>query len=150
MSVGSLASLPRLLRNDAGLTQAFGDSSARVAVPESGRAVVVAALAQLGERSPLLVATPTGTDAGQLYDDLCQFMPADSVVLFPAWETLPFERISPSVETMGRRMDVLWRLRGDQRPRIIVAGVRALLQRLSAEAISVEPIRQTFRPVGET
>ena len=71
----------------------------------------MAALAQLGDRRPLLVATPTGTDAGQLYDDLCQFMPPDSVVLFPAWETLPFERISPSVETMGRRMEVLWRPR---------------------------------------
>ena len=54
------------------------------------------------------------------------------MVLFPAWETLPFERISPSVETMGRRMDVLWRLRDGQTacPAIIVAGVRALLQRL--------------------
>ena len=86
----SLASLPRLLRDDTGLTQAFGNPAAVVAVPESGRAVTVAALAQLGDRHPLLVATPTGTDAGQLYDDLCQFMPPDSVVLFPAWETLPF------------------------------------------------------------
>ncbi|MEP7046360.1 MAG: transcription-repair coupling factor, partial [Ilumatobacteraceae bacterium] len=142
----SLDSLPRLLRDDAGLTQAFGNPAAVVAVPESARAVAVAALAQLGNRHPLLVATPTGTDAGQLYDDLCQFMPPDSVVLFPAWETLPFERISPSVETMGRRMNVLWRLRNppageNGTPTIIVAGVRALLQRLSPEAISVEPIR---------
>ncbi|MEY2401417.1 MAG: hypothetical protein QOJ08_1528, partial [Ilumatobacteraceae bacterium] len=139
----SLDSLPRLLRDDTGLTQAFGNPGALVAVPESARAVAVAALAQLGDRRPLLVATPTGTDAGQLYDDLCQFMPADSVVLFPAWETLPFERISPSVETMGRRMEVLWRLRNETdtaQPQIIVAGVRALLQRLSPEAIDVEPI----------
>ncbi|HEX2551011.1 MAG TPA: CarD family transcriptional regulator, partial [Nocardioidaceae bacterium] len=98
-------------------------------------------LAQLGDRRPLLVATPTGTDAGQLYDDLCQYMPADSVVHFPAWETLPFERVSPSVETMGRRMEVLWRLRGNgAETRIIVAGVRALLQRLSPDAIDVEPV----------
>ncbi len=154
MSLASLATLPRLLRDDTGLTQAFGSPAALVAVPESARAVTIAALAQLGDRSPLLVATPTGTDAGQLYDDLCQFMPPESVVLFPAWETLPFERISPSVETMGRRMEVLWRLRNQQTsvsghpggasntrsPRIIVAGVRALLQRLSPEAINVEPI----------
>ena len=33
------------------------------------------------------------------------------VELFPAWETLPFERVSPSLETMGRRLRVLWRLR---------------------------------------
>ena len=30
--------------------------------------------------------------------------------LFPAWETLPFERVSPSVETMGRRLRAMWRL----------------------------------------
>ncbi|HSB85842.1 MAG TPA: DEAD/DEAH box helicase, partial [Ilumatobacteraceae bacterium] len=144
----SLATLPRLLRDDPGLTQAFGSPNAVVAVPESARAITVAALAQLGDRRPLLVATPTGTAAGQLYDDLCQYMPPDSVMLFPAWETLPFERVSPSVETMGRRMEVLWRLRrlrtdqrGEDEPlRVIVAGVRALLQRLSPEAIEIEPI----------
>ena len=100
----SLASLPRLLRDDAGLTQAFGNPGALVAVPESARAVAIAALAQLGDRHPLLVATPTGTDAGQLYDDLCQFMPADSVVLFPAWETLPFERISTHIPLQHRSL----------------------------------------------
>ena len=100
----SLASLPRLLRDDAGLTQAFGNPAALVAVPESARAVSDRRARQLGDRRPLLVATPTGTDAGQLYDDLCQFLPADAVELFPAWETLPFERVSPSVETMGRRL----------------------------------------------
>src|SRR4029078_12091989 len=127
-SAASLATLPRLLRDDAGLTQAFGNPAARVAVPESARAVAVAALAQLGDRSPLLVATPTGTDAGQLYDDLCHFMPHDSVVLFPAWETLPFERISPSVETMGRRMDVLWRVPGEHSPRRVHSAGTDLLQ----------------------
>ena len=100
----SLELLPPLLRAEPGLTHAFGDPQALVAVPEAARPVAIAALSQLGGRRPLLVACPTGSDAGQLYDDLCQFMPADQVVLFPAWETLPFERVSPSVETMGRRL----------------------------------------------
>jgi transcription-repair coupling factor (superfamily II helicase) len=90
------------------------------------------------------VACPTGTDAGQLFDDLCQYMPPGQVVLFPAWETLPFERVSPSVETMGRRLEVLWRLRTPDRcPAIVVAGVRALLQRLGPGADSIEPIHVT-------
>src|SRR4029078_8632236 len=93
-SAASLATLPRLLRDDAGLTQAFGNPAARVAVPERPGAVAVAALAQLGDRSPLLVATPTGTDAGQLFDDLCHFMPDDSVVAFQAWETVPLARVT--------------------------------------------------------
>ncbi len=137
----SLASLPRLLRNEPALTQALGNPTGFVAVPESARALAIAALAQLGDKRPLVVACPTGTDAGQLYDDLVQYMPAGEVVLFPAWETLPFERVSPSVETMGHRMEVLWRLRSPERcPAIIVGGVRALLQRLGPGATEVNPI----------
>ena len=52
--------------------------------------------------------------AGQLYDDLVPVRRRDEVALFPAWETLPFERISPSVETMGQRLELLWRL-GERR-----------------------------------
>jgi transcription-repair coupling factor (superfamily II helicase) len=138
----ALESLPRLLRDEPGLLHAFGTSSAHLAVPEAGRAVSIAALAQLGDRRPLVVACPTGTDAGRLYDDLVQFLPAGDVVLFPAWETLPFERVSPSVETMGRRLDVLWRLRTPgHTPAVVVAGVRALLQRLGPGATTIEPVR---------
>jgi len=138
----SLVDLPLLLRSEPGLTHAFGDPEALVAVPESARAITIAGLSQLGKRRPLIVACPTGSDAGQLFDDLRQFLPEGDVVLFPAWETLPFERVSPSVETMGRRLEVLWRLRDPERmPAIVVAGVRALLQRLGPGATSVEPVR---------
>jgi transcription-repair coupling factor (superfamily II helicase) len=138
----SLVDLPPLLRSDPGLTHAFGDPHALVAVPEAARAIAIAALSQLSGRCPLLVACPTGSDAGQLYDDLIQFLPAGEVVLFPAWETLPFERVSPSVETMGRRLDVLWRLREPERmPAVIIAGARALLQKLGPDATTTEPIR---------
>jgi len=136
-----LASLPPLLRSEAALTRAIGDPNGFVAVPEAARAVSVAALAQLSGRRPLVVACPTGSDAGQLYDDLCAYMPEGEVLLFPAWETLPFERVSPSVETMGRRLEVLWRLRStDRQPAIVVAGVRALLQRLGPGATEIEPV----------
>ena len=86
--------------------------------------------------------------AGQLADDLRQFLPADDVVQFPGWETLPFERVSPSVETMGQRLEVLWRLRDPQRvPAVIVTGVRALLQKLGPGATTVEPV--IVRPGAE-
>ena len=86
--MSSLSSLPRLLRTEPALTQALGDPSGFVAVSESARAIALAALAQLGDRSPIVVACPTGTDAGQLFDDLSQFMPEGSVALFPAWEKI--------------------------------------------------------------
>ena len=136
-----LESLPGLLRDEPGLTRALGDPSARLAVVEVARPISIAALAHLSSRRPLVVACPTGTMAGQLVDDLAQFVPAGDVAMFPGWETLPFERVSPSVETMGQRLEVLWRLhRGDRAPKIIVAGVRSLLQKLGPGATTVEPI----------
>ena len=138
----SLQSLPALLRDEPALAAVLGRRSAVLAVPEAARPLALAGLARVSGRSPLLVAVPTGTAAQRLADDLQQLLPPDDVELFPAWETLPFERVSPSVEAMGRRLRVLWRLQDDnaaRRPRIVVAGIRALLQRLGPDAERVEP-----------
>lgn len=53
------------------------------------------------------------------------------VLVLEAWDCLPYDRASPSRDVMGRRMAVLARLAepGD-RPRILVAPVQALLQRI--------------------
>jgi transcription-repair coupling factor (superfamily II helicase) len=124
----------------------LGTSSAVLAVPEPARAVTVAGLAQLSSRRPVVVAVPTTSDAERLAHDLAAFLGDDEVELFPAWETLPFERVSPSVETMGRRLRTIWRLAraegGGQRelPAVIVAPVRALVQRLGPHVDEVEPI----------
>ena len=136
-----LESLPGLLRDEPGLTRALGDPAARLAVVEVARPISIAALARLSSSRPLVVACPTGTMATQLVDDIAQFVPDGDVVMFPGWETLPFERVSPSVETMGQRLEVLWRLGNSERaPKIIVAGVRSLLQKLGPGATTVEPI----------
>ncbi len=121
--------------------RALGEPDARLAIVEVARSISIAALAQLSSKRPLVVACPTGAMAGQMYDDLTQFLPAGAVAHFPAWETLPFERVSPAVDTMGQRLEVLWRLRNSDRcPQVIVAGVRALLQKLGPGAVEVEPI----------
>lgn len=141
MTSAPLESLPGLLRSEPGLTRALGEPDARLAVVEVARPIAIAALVNLSNRQPLVVACPTGTMAAQLADDLMQFVPEDDVALFPGWETLPFERVSPSVETMGQRLKVLWRLGNkDRSPKIIVAGVRALLQKLGPGSTMVEPI----------
>ncbi len=138
---GPLAALPSLLRDEPGVTRALSEPQARLAIVEVARPISIAALAGLSNRRPLVVACPTGAMAGRMYDDLCQFLGTDAVAHFPAWETLPFERVSPAVETMGQRLEVLWRLRDSERcPQVIVAGVRALLQKLGPGAVDVEPI----------
>ena len=138
---GGLADLAALARNEPGLQEVLGRSGAVLAVPESARPVILAALTHATTRSPVVVAVPTGTMAQQLADDLAAFLDPSDIAVFPAWETLPFERVSPDVHTMGERMKVLWRLRTEgQAPRVIVAGTRALLQKLAPGAAAVEPI----------
>jgi transcription-repair coupling factor (superfamily II helicase) len=80
--------------------------------------------------------------ANEVAEDLASFLGADAVELFPAWETLPFERVSPAVHTMGARMRTMWRLRtANEQPTVIVAGTRALLQKLAPGSSTTNPIR---------
>ncbi|MDP1820079.1 MAG: transcription-repair coupling factor [Acidimicrobiales bacterium] len=136
-----LHDLPPLLREEPGFASVLGRSSAVLAVPEPARALAIAGLSTLSSRCPLVVATPTTGDADRLANDVRTFLGPDAVDTFPAWETLPFERVSPSVETMGRRLRTMWRLRdADRAPRVLVAPVRALVQRLGPHVADVEPV----------
>ncbi|MGH9216096.1 MAG: hypothetical protein ACRDZS_07565, partial [Acidimicrobiales bacterium] len=136
-----LHDLPGLLRDEPALAQVLGRASATLAVAESARAIVAAGLAGLTSRSPIVLAVPTSTEAERVAHDLAAYLGDDAVELFPAWETLPFERVSPAVETMGRRTRVLWRLQDPERvPAVVVASVRALVQRLGPHVEDVEPV----------
>ena len=135
-----LSDLALSVSRDSALSFIAGRKNAVLAVPEVARAISIAALTRTNERSPIIVCTPTGTAAQQLYEDLTNFMDPHDVALFPAWETLPFERVSPSVETMGRRLETLWRvLHSDSPPRVVVAAVRALSQKLSPSITTLAP-----------
>ncbi len=149
-TAGSLAAIPRLLRGDPAIATLLGAADATVAVPESAQAVVVAALAAFSQRGPLLVVTATGLDTDRIGEDLACLLAADGgvvsegvvgalsgpVAVLPAWETLPFERVSPETETMGRRLAVLHAVTDapdptlPPPPKVVVAPVRALMQRI--------------------
>jgi transcription-repair coupling factor (superfamily II helicase) len=148
----SLSPLPPLLRHHPEIPGLIGAPAAVLAVPEPARAFALAGVAHLSSRRPLVVAVPTTTEAERLAHDLGAYLGGEGraseveggggpVEVFPAWETLPFERVSPSVDTMGRRLRVLWRLREPERtPRVLVAPIRALVQRLGPHVEEVEPI----------
>jgi transcription-repair coupling factor (superfamily II helicase) len=137
-----LGGLTSLLADDPTIVAASAGQGHTVAVPESARAVFTATLAGATARRPVLLAVPTRAEADRITGDLRQYLGADAVELFPAWETLPFERVSPATETMGRRLRVIWRLRtgGHHLPAVVVAPIRALVQRLGPHVEDVEPI----------
>ena len=98
------------------------------AVSAGGRAFALAGLAdQLGEM--LLVVVPGERDAEELADDLALFL--EDVTLAPAWETLPFEHVSPNISTMARRAAARHRLARGGGPAVVVASIRSAIQRLS-------------------
>ena len=142
LSGAPLEALCAVIAAEPGIDLIAGQRNAVLAVPESARSAVVASLLHANSRRPVIVAVPTGTMAQEVADDLSAFLGAENVELFPAWETLPFERVSPAVHTMGARMRTMWRLRTDgQQPSVVVAGTRALLQKLAPGSTTVDPIR---------
>src|SRR5918992_1198989 len=60
--------------------------------------------------APLLEITSRTEEAEHLVRDIQAFLGRSGAEVFPGWEVLPGEPLSPSVETMGRRLQVLTRL----------------------------------------
>jgi len=95
-------------------------------VPDVARAFTVAGLAS---RAPvLLVVLPRSRDAETFAESLKVWMDPEEVALFPAWEVVPGEAMSPTLQTMGRRVKLLRDLAEGRYPKVIVTAVRALVQ----------------------
>ncbi|HKS47886.1 MAG TPA: transcription-repair coupling factor [Amycolatopsis sp.] len=132
------------------LSSVLGDASLQGIVERAGapvlelegatttRQLVVAALAA-GAGRPVLAVTATGREADELEAALASLLGASEVAGFPSWETLPHERLSPRADTVGRRLDVLHRLRGEGAPKVVVATVRSLIQPMAPGLGSLSP-----------
>ncbi|MGI9164087.1 MAG: transcription-repair coupling factor [Mycobacterium sp.] len=110
--------------------------------PVSAQLFVACALSRSG---PLLVVTATGREADDLTAEL-RGAYGDGAALFPSWETLPHERLSPGVDTVGARLKLLRRLARPDDPhlgaplRVVVTTVRSLLQPVAADLSEIEPV----------
>jgi transcription-repair coupling factor (superfamily II helicase) len=95
-----------------------------------------------GAGRPLLAVTATTREAEELAAALGDLTP-ERVAVYPAWETLPHERLSPRSDTVGRRLAVLRRLaHPDGQPlAAVVAPVRAVLQPQLQGLGDLEPVR---------
>jgi transcription-repair coupling factor (superfamily II helicase) len=65
------------------------------------------------------------------------FAPAVEIVKVPAWDCLPYDRISPNSELMAQRLEALAILAGprSRRPRLILTSANALVQRVPAPEV---------------
>ncbi|MGH2752371.1 MAG: transcription-repair coupling factor [Actinomycetota bacterium] len=132
----SLAPLLDLLPDER--VRALVGSPAPVTVPDPARPYLLAALARHLNR-PVLAITARAEEAESVARDIHAFLGRDGADVFPGWEVLPGEPVSPSVETMGRRLQVLHKLRTG-RAFVVVTSAQGATQ-------LVAPIRDDLDPV---
>ncbi|WP_099023492.1 transcription-repair coupling factor [Mycolicibacterium palauense] len=117
----------------------------RLVAPVNAKVFAAAALAR---QTPLLVVTATGREADDLTAELRGVF-GEAAAMFPSWETLPHERLSPGVDTVGARLMLLRRLAhpDDARLgpplRVVVTTARSLLQPMAggpAAAVNADPV----------
>lgn len=100
-----------------------------------------------------LIICATDRIAQDLAIQLNDFVDDDQVAYFPAWETLPHERMSPSGDTIGTRMAILRKLGNPKESgelRYLITSVRAAIQPMAAGLGNVAPLvinqGDTFAP----
>jgi transcription-repair coupling factor (superfamily II helicase) len=153
----NLSGLLDALAGDAAVARAVdaarrgGTALLDLAAPGGARPPALASIARV---RPVLAVTATERAAQDLAAALRCYLPPGGVAEFPAWETLPHERLSPRSDTVGRRLAVLRRLAHpgsvgaeDGPVRVVVAPVRAVLQPLVTGLGELEPVR--LRPGDE-
>ena len=115
--------------------EAAGAPSLTISGPAALQPFAMAALAGRAGRVVLAV-TSTGREADDLVAALQCLLPPDTVALYPGWETLPHERLSPARghrgPAAGRAAPAGPPVRPTTRPAgplsVVVAPVRSVLQ----------------------
>ncbi|HEX9788514.1 MAG TPA: transcription-repair coupling factor, partial [Candidatus Binatia bacterium] len=110
------------------------------------RAYLLSLIAARSER-PMLIIAAGAHEAENLYDDLNFFLGEERapapirkrVHLFPSWEVLPFENLSPHPDNIAGRLEGLYQLVEASAP-ILVSTPAALMQRV----IPKEPLKRSY------
>ena len=89
---------------------------------------------------PLLIVTSSSRSSEDLVNDLRELH--DDVFEFPAWETLPHERLSPRSDTVAQRISTLIKLKENKAHNpIVVTPVRGLIHRI-INSLAQVPVRE--------
>jgi len=111
-------------------------------LPEGADALVLAELARATGGADILHVARDGQRLERLQDGLRFFSAEREVLVFPAWDCLPYDRMSPHPDIVAERLETLSRLAVPKAPgapaRIILASVGAALQRVPPKSLYTE------------
>src|SRR5439155_8317958 len=100
--------------------------------PEGHDAAMVGAILAAGAAESWLHVSRDDSRMARFAAALGFFHPAIDVLTFPAWDCLPYDRVSPHGEIVSRRIDTLTRLAAGEvkPPLVLLTTVNAMVQRV--------------------
>ncbi len=108
-------------------------------LPEGADSLVLADLARTSGGQDILHVARDGQRLERLQDGLRFFDPEREVLVFPAWDCLPYDRLSPHPDIVAERLTTLAKLAAARKPgapgRIILASVGAALQKVPPRSL---------------
>lgn len=111
-----------------------GGNTVVTGVPDGAEAYVLAGLlAKAKSGLALVFVARDASHAQAVQEGLAYFAPAAEVLDLPAWDCLPYDRVSPNPALVARRLTTLSRLvHGGQetQPTVLLTTANAILQRL--------------------
>ena len=146
----------RRIRSALASPPAAGDERCRQGLGRAGGVGRASCWRAAAASSPAACCTSTRDDArmARLAEALAFFAPEAEILRFPAWDCLPYDRVSPNPALVSERIATLARLlEPADRPRIVLTTVNALVQRVPPRAAfagaSMELRSQRHRAAGE-
>ncbi|MGV0351081.1 transcription-repair coupling factor [Corynebacterium guaraldiae] len=118
-----------------GLASQVGEAALHITGIDQARPWAIGTLAH---HAPVLVVTASGREAEDLTAELTAML-GEKVAYFPAWETLPHERLSPAADIVGKRARVL-DLVGAGKAQVVVTSARGYCQPILSKVEGRAPI----------
>ena len=111
-------------------------------LPEGADALALTEIARSTGGVDVLHVARDGQRLERLQDGLRFFAPEREVLIFPAWDCLPYDRLSPHPDIVAERIETLARLATAKKPgapaRIVLASAGAVLQRVLPRSLYAE------------
>lgn len=93
----------------------------------------------------MLYIVSDGVALERTADILAYLNPKLEILKFPAWDTVPYDRVSPNINITSQRVETLTAIVSNPNPkkaRVIVTSIGAALQKLPPQKIFLNSIRQ--------
>ena len=115
-------------------------------VPKGYDSFLVSSFVQSASHDIIYIASD-GSELANMASLLEYLNPKLKVLRFPAWDTVPYDRVSPNPTIIASRIECLSELAlnpNSKIPRIIVTSVGAVLQKLPLKKIFLNSLREVY------